>query len=151
MLGPLSTGGFPLLQTPGVGVISISKSVPTGTPPLSLTLQALVIDSATTIGAYDTFMQRVVVSADSNEELLTKEDVTVDVDGEQIACEKSTFKVRIGDQTGTLSTLSSAEFPWGDVGGEILADDGTLIYKAELIELGHDEMRSISSFHPTSI
>jgi hypothetical protein len=105
----------------------------------------------TSTSAYDQLMARVVVSADANEELLGTEETTVEVDDTSIACDKTTFRVRIGAVEATLSTLTSADFPWGDVGGEITSESGEVIYKAELLEIGHDDTLSVHPYQPTSI
>ena len=36
-----------------------------------------------------------------------------------------------------MRTLQSDDFAWGDVGGEITAEDGRVLYRAELIDAGH--------------
>jgi hypothetical protein len=38
-----------------------------------------------------------------------------------------------------MRTLESASFAWGDVGGEITTDKGKVLYRAEVIEAGHDD------------
>jgi len=36
-----------------------------------------------------------------------------------------------------MNTLESEGFSWGDLGGEIVTSNGEVLYKAELVELGH--------------
>jgi hypothetical protein len=45
----------------------------------------------------------------------------------------------VGKKQATMSTLESSTFVWGDVGGEIKTDKGKVLYKAEVVEAGHDD------------
>ena len=49
--------------------------------------------------------------------------------------------MRIGKTKATMRTLQSEDFAWGDVGGEITAEDGRVLYRAELIDRGHADTR----------
>jgi hypothetical protein len=91
-----------------------------------------------TVEAYEKLMTRTTLIADQNEALVGTEDVTVDVGGAQVAAKRTTYKVRVGKQSATLSTLESAAFVWGDVGGEIVGARGKVLYKAEVVEAGRD-------------
>ncbi|WP_437671733.1 hypothetical protein [Sorangium sp. So ce131] len=90
-----------------------------------------------TLAAYDAMMAKTTLAADENEEVLGSEAVNVEVGGAPITCEKTSFRVRIGKRKATLHTLTSDGFAWGDVGGEITAEDGRVLYRAELIDRGH--------------
>ncbi|HTQ46532.1 MAG TPA: hypothetical protein VMI75_27455 [Polyangiaceae bacterium] len=35
-----------------------------------------------------------------------------------------------------MRTLSSESFPWGDVGGDIISEDGRVLYRAEVVDVG---------------
>jgi hypothetical protein len=84
-------------------------------------------------------MARTTLVADSNEAVVGSEDVTVEVGGASLAAKQTTYRVRVGKHKATLRTLESAVFPWGDVGGEITAANGKVLYKAEVVEAGHDD------------
>jgi hypothetical protein len=92
-----------------------------------------------TLEAYEKLMTRTTLSADQNEALVGTEDVTVDVGGAAVAAKRTTYRVRVGKKQATLRTLESAAFAWGDVGGEITAANGKVLYKAEVIEAGHGD------------
>lgn len=86
--------------------------------------------------AYEKLMNELVLAADENEELLGSTSVTIDVGGGEIACTKTSYRVRVGAHEAVMATLSSDGFPWGHVGGEIVTLDGNVLYKAEIIQLG---------------
>lgn len=91
------------------------------------------------ISLYENLMARTALAADENEEVLGSEAVTVDVGGAALAANKTTYRVRIGKREGTLRTIQSDGFAWGDLGGEITSQNGKVLYKAELIEAGHGD------------
>jgi len=88
--------------------------------------------------AYEAMMSRTIVAADENEELLASENVEVQIGGANVPCKATTYRVRLGKHQATMRTVESDRFPWGDVGAEI-AQNGKLIYKAEIVEAGHAE------------
>ncbi|WP_437659462.1 hypothetical protein [Sorangium sp. So ce1182] len=90
-----------------------------------------------TLSDYDAMMAKTALAADENEEVLGTEAVNVEVGGAPIACQKTSFRVRIGKTKATMRTLQSDDFAWGDVGGEITAEDGRVLYRAELVDRGH--------------
>ncbi|WP_437574961.1 hypothetical protein [Sorangium sp. So ce887] len=90
-----------------------------------------------TLSVYDAMMAKTALAADENEEVLGSEAVNVEVGGASIACQKTSFRVRIGRTKATMRTLQSDDFAWGDVGGEITSEDGRVLYRAELIDRGH--------------
>mgnify|MGYP003455627880 FL=1 len=51
---------------------------------------------------------------------------------QQLDCEKTDYRVKIGDQTATFSIARSSD--GRDVSGEISDASGKIIYKSELIE-----------------
>jgi hypothetical protein len=92
---------------------------------------------ATGLVAYDTFLAATMLAADSNEETLASEDVTVDVGGAALAGKRTTYRVRVGKEAAMMSTVESTTFAWGDLGGEIKAKNGKVLYRAEILEVGH--------------
>jgi hypothetical protein len=93
-------------------------------------------ETASDVAAYEAMMQKVTVVADQNEEMLGEADVDVDVAGKAMPGRERTFRVRLGKKQGTMRTVESARFPWGDLAAEISGQDGKLIYKAEIVETG---------------
>lgn len=93
-------------------------------------------ETASDVAAYEAMMQKVTFTADQNEEMLAEADVDVDVAGKPMAGHERTFRVRLGKKQGTMKTVESARFPWGDLAAEISAHDGKVVYKAEIVETG---------------
>jgi hypothetical protein len=96
-------------------------------------------EKVATVEAYEALMLRTTLTADQNEALVGTEDVTVDVGGAAVSARRTTYRVRVGKTQATLKTLESATFAWGDVGGEITAASGKVLYRAEVIEAGHGD------------
>lgn len=92
-----------------------------------------------TVEAYEELMAKTAVAADQNEAELGREAVTVDVAGAPVACQKTSYRVRIGKRQATLRTVQSDRFAWGDIGGEITSESGDVVYRAELVESGRGE------------
>lgn len=90
-----------------------------------------------TMEAYEALMAEVALAADQNEALLGTEDTTVDVGGTSLPCRRTSYQVKVGKRQATMSTLESDAFAWGDLGGEITAKDGTVLYRAEILEVGN--------------
>lgn len=89
-----------------------------------------------TIEAYEALMAEVALAADQNEALLGTEDTTVDVGGTALPCRRTSYQVKVGKRQATMRTLESDAFAWGDLGGEITTKDGTVLYRAEILEVG---------------
>jgi hypothetical protein len=89
------------------------------------------------IADYEALMARTIVMADENEASLGTEEITAKVGGDALPAKRTSFRVKIGDKRATLHTVVSEKFPWGDVAGEISGEDGSVIYRAEVIGIGH--------------
>jgi hypothetical protein len=89
-----------------------------------------------TLEDYELLMAETVMVPDRNEDLIGTEVVSAKVGDRAVDCKKTSYRVAIGKKTGVLSTLTSEGFAWGDVGGEIRADDGKILYRAEVVESG---------------
>jgi hypothetical protein len=106
------------------------------------------VEKPSTVEAYEALMARTALAADSNEALVGTEDVTVEVGGASLAAKRTTYRVRVGKQRATLRTIESALFPWGDLGGEITASNGKVLYRAEVVEAGHDPAQWAAALAP---
>jgi hypothetical protein len=84
----------------------------------------------------DALMAQTSLAADDNQGAIGSETVTVSVGGHDVPCTETRYHVRVGKHTATMRTLSSGSFPWGDVGGDIVSDDGKVLYRAEVVEAG---------------
>ena len=89
-----------------------------------------------TIEAYEAMMAKTVLAADQNEAELGTEITSVLLGGKTLACKKTSYRVRVGKQEATMSTVASDTFPWGDVAGEITTLDGQLLYRVEVVDTG---------------
>ncbi len=94
--------------------------------------------------AYEELMTEVMLTADVNEGLVEEKKVELTLGDEAAEATKSTFRVRIGEQVATMSTFAilrrdgGRDWAWGDAGGEIKGAGGELLFRAEVVALGHD-------------
>lgn len=119
--------------------VKIDEASPSHNEVVSVARLVHGAEKPATTADYDALMTRTTLSADQNEALLRSEDVTVDVGGAAVSAKRTTYRVRVGKKQATLRTLESADFAWGDVGGEITAAGGKVLYKAEVIEAGRGD------------
>jgi len=89
-----------------------------------------------TLAEFDTLMAQTALTADDNEGSTGSEQVTVAVGGHDLPCTRTRYQVVLGKHHATMSTLTSDAFPWGDVGGEITSDQGRVLYRAEVVDVG---------------
>jgi hypothetical protein len=88
------------------------------------------------IDAYEALMARTIVPVDSNEALLGSDETKLSVGGTAFSCTRTAYRVRSGDAVATMTTLESSRFAWGDLGGKVVAGDGTVMYQAEVLDFG---------------
>ncbi len=50
----------------------------------------------------------------------------------------TTYKVTLGGKQAKLMITKSARVPGRDIGGDIVADDGKVLYSARLVERGNE-------------
>lgn len=86
---------------------------------------------------FESFMAKTVLSADDNEETLATTTADVEIGGKTWTATTTAFRVRIGKTNATMKISQSDAFAWGDLAAEIVATDGTVLYRAELLEVGH--------------
>ena len=86
--------------------------------------------------AYDALLERTAFAADVNDGLIDASTGTCMVGPDELDCETKNYRVFIGDEEAKLSVTDSKRFSGRDIAGEITAPDGTVIYRAELIEAG---------------
>ena len=97
------------------------------------------LEKEASLDQFEAMMAKTALAADQNEEVLGREELTVEVGGAPIAAQKTSFRVRLGKVQATLKTVQSDRFAWGDLGGEITTASGDVIYRAELVEAGHGD------------
>jgi hypothetical protein len=84
----------------------------------------------------DAMMAETVLAAFATEEALGTEAVTVEVAGRALKCDKSSYRILVGRKKAVMSSFKSDAFTWGDVGAEIKTDDGKVLYRAEVVDVG---------------
>lgn len=89
------------------------------------------------LGSYEEMMARTTFAADSNDGLLASGHSTCLVGSSELDCETKTYKVKVGEKQATLNVSRSTSVDSGDVMGDITTDDGTVIYRSELVEMGN--------------
>jgi hypothetical protein len=119
--------------------VRIDEGSPTRNEVVSVARLDHGVETPSTVEAYEALMARTALAADGNDALLRTEEITVDVGGAALPAKQTTYRVRVGKRQATLRTLESAAFVWGDVGGEITATDGKVLYRAEVVDAGHDD------------
>jgi hypothetical protein len=89
------------------------------------------------VAAYERRMSELVPAADDNEGEIGKTGEVVKVGVTRIPCVRTEYRVRFGAHRGVMSTLSAEGFPWDNLGGRVVAEDGSVFYNAQLVELGN--------------
>lgn len=86
------------------------------------------------LSVYERLMSRTSFSPDHNAGQIAESQQTCLIGPEEFDCEMAKYRVLVGDQEATLSVARNREMK-RDLAGEITAVDGTILYKAELIEM----------------
>jgi hypothetical protein len=89
------------------------------------------------ISVYEQLIERTSFAADANDGMIASSHATCLVGPNELDCETKTYKVRVGEKSATLSVSRSERVASGDVTGDITADDGSVIYRSELVEMGN--------------
>jgi hypothetical protein len=76
-------------------------------------------------------------AADSNDGKIDSTTDTCLIGTEEHSCESTRYRVKIGERAAKMTVTSSPEVASGDVSGEIVADDGTVVYRGEIVEMGY--------------
>jgi hypothetical protein len=87
---------------------------------------------------FDAMMSKTILSVDDNEATTSIEEVTMDLGGKSFSCEKTSYRVKVGKDVATMVVTQSKDFAWGDVAAEIVNANGTVLYRAEVLETGSD-------------
>jgi hypothetical protein len=92
--------------------------------------------------AYDVMMRDTVFVADQNEGAIASGQIKLDVNGRALDCTETRFRVKVRGRVGTMRTLELGNSPWGEVGGDVTTADGSVLYRADVVDIGHEEMRT---------
>jgi hypothetical protein len=95
-------------------------------------------DVVATLADYDAMMKRTELLPDTNDEMLGTDHTSCLVGDEQVDCDMTTYKVTLGAKQAKLMITKSARVPGRDIGGDIVAEDGKVLYSARLVERGNE-------------
>jgi len=90
------------------------------------------------IADFDALIARTTFAPDSNEGYLDRTLATCLVGPSELDCETKSYRVMVGSREASLDITRSNKYPGRDIGGEITAADGEVIYRAELLEAGNE-------------
>jgi hypothetical protein len=71
--------------------------------------------------------------------------MTCTVGPSELDCEMKNYRVLVGDAPANLSVTQSEQLGGRDVAGEITGEDGTVIYRSELLEMHRGEKGSVAA------
>ena len=92
---------------------------------------------AATVADYDALMKKTEFVPDSNDAVLGTDHTSCLIGEEQVDCDVTTYKVTFGRKQAKLTITKSAKIPGRDIGGDVVADDGKVLYTARLVERGN--------------
>jgi len=90
-----------------------------------------------TIADYEAMVKRTQIVPESNDSIVGTEHTACMVGDEQVDCDVTTYTVSMDGKEAMLTVSRSEKVPGRDVGGTIIAADGTVIYSARLVERGN--------------
>jgi len=82
-------------------------------------------------------VKRTQIVPESNDSIVGTEHTACMVGDEQVDCDVTTYTVSMDGKEAKLTVSRSEKVPGRDVGGTIVAADGTVIYSARLVERGN--------------
>jgi hypothetical protein len=91
-----------------------------------------------TLADYEALIRKTQLAPDTNDEMISSEKTACLVGDEQVECELTTYRVTFGDREARLTITRSAALPGRDIGGDVVTNDGKVLYSARLIERGNE-------------
>jgi hypothetical protein len=91
---------------------------------------------------YDSLMSGTAFAADQNEGQIDSGAATLDVRGRQVDCNETSFRVKFHGKEATMRTTELVNSPWGEVAAEVKTAKGAVLYRAEVVDVGHEEIRT---------
>jgi hypothetical protein len=91
---------------------------------------------------YDALMSGTAFAADENEGQIESGSAKLDVRGHEVDCNETRFRVKVRGKEATMRTLELVNSPWGEVAAEVKTAQGRVLYRAEVVDVGHDELRT---------
>lgn len=87
---------------------------------------------------YEAMMSKTSFAPDSNDQTVGTEHTSCLVGDEQVDCDLTTYMVTIGGKQAKLTITKSARLPGRDLGGDVVADNGKVLYSVRLVERGNE-------------
>jgi hypothetical protein len=94
------------------------------------------------VSTYHDLLAKTLFAPDVNEKLIDERPEICLVGPDEFECETKNYRVYVGDKEAVLSVTDSDELPGRDISGEIIGVDGSVIYRAELVESGNDKPKA---------
>ena len=102
------------------------------------------IEHASSVAAYEAAMQKTVPNVERNDGVLDTEPVTVEVGGRKVEAMRTTYKVSYAGKAATMSVIHADAFAWGDLGGDIVATDGKVLYSTHIVDAGSETKKAVA-------
>jgi hypothetical protein len=87
---------------------------------------------------YDAMMKKTEFLPDSNDQKVGNEQTSCLIGDEQVDCDMTTYMVTLSGKQAKLIITKSKLVPGRDIGGDVVAEDGKVLYSARLIERGNE-------------
>lgn len=138
--GGLFVIDYTLTEGPKVQTLRVHLNASEGAKVQILDVESLVggATNAALPADFETMMSKTILAVDDNESIASIEELTFDVSGKSLLCERTSYRVRVGKSAATMVVTAAKGFSWGDVAAEIKTDAGALLYRAEILEIGND-------------
>lgn len=91
-----------------------------------------------TLEEYEALVKKTELVPDTNDEVVLREKTACLVGEEQVECEVTTYKVTLGKKQARLTITRSDALPGRDIGGDMVGEDGKVLYSARLVERGNE-------------
>jgi hypothetical protein len=95
--------------------------------------------------AYGAIMRDTIFAADENEGAIESVKTKLDLQGRALDCTETRFRVKVRGRVGTMRTIELENSPWGEVAGDVTTADGSVLYRAEVVDVGRDELRTAAA------
>lgn len=93
----------------------------------------------TEAAAFEALRARTTLDVKLGQELFATGVVTRTLGGKAHDCQETIHRVFVGAREATQTSTSCDGFVWGDVETEIVGDDGEVLYRRELLEIGESD------------
>ena len=91
-----------------------------------------------------------MLAADANEGVIATRHIELELGQTHVPAVQTSYRVRVGAHIGVLRTIVSDQLAWAHVGRDIVTNDGRVLFKAEVIEVGHGDDGELAAGDPDS-